>query len=585
MRKSFSILLITLLIVVYFSSVANAGLEDGLLVHYPFDESEGTTASDASGNGRDASLKGGASWNSTGGRIGGALQLDGSQGSSAVDEDGEDYLNGLTAFTVALWVKADKIPTGSGFIYGNSPSSGAADRSLVIRYGTRGQNGRALYVIVAAVRLSDRKRQQYESAANVQTTEWQHIVLTWQSGNQLALYINGVLDVPTHNDEGIESSVADITKFLIGQSSHDNNSSWKGLIDDVRVYNRVLTQQEITDLISEQSESTVSDPTTHSVVFSEVMFESEGGTNGLPQWIEVYNSSNSEINLRDWKLQWKRLQPSLLEATTTFNGEFIIPAQQSRLIVTALGRHGGGTKLSNDAIYPLHLSHIVELRQDDVANRNRLITRGGFSLKLINAADVLVDQIGTLVDDKHTWQLPECLIEGVRTSLIRRFDKGVPRSGTEHRGWIRAIDTKRLVAGIYYGNQHDLGTPGYRRGKPLPVELSHFSAQFVDSQVMIKWTTESELNNAGFNILRSTSPTQNFRVINTKLIRGAGTTGERRTYQFIDKTAKPNVAYYYRIEDVDFAGTRRLLETRRLQGIVSPTNKLTTIWGKFKASD
>ena len=579
MRKSFSILLITLLSVVYFSSVANAGLEDGLLVHYPFDESEGTTASDASGNGRDASLKGGASWNSTGGRIGGALQLDGSQGSSAVDEDGEDYLNGLTAFTVALWVKADAIPNSVGLIYGDGVTSGAIDRSLVIRYNSRDKN------ILAAVRLNDAKRQEYRSASDVQTTAWQHIVLTWQSGDRLALYINGVLDTPTYNDNAIEGSVASLDKFLIGQASFDQQRSWSGLIDDVRVYNRVLTQQEITDLISEQSESTVSDPTTHSVVFSEVMFESEGGTNGLPQWIEVYNSSNSEINLRDWKLQWKRLQPSLLEATTTFNGEFIIPAQQSRLIVTALGRHGGGTKLSNDAIYPLHQSHIVELGQDDVANRNRLITRGGFSLKLINAADVLVDQIGTLVDDKHTWQLPECLIEGVRTSLIRRFDKGVPRSGTEHRGWIRAIDTKRLVAGIYYGNQHDLGTPGYRRGKPLPVELSHFSAQFVDSQVMIKWTTESELNNAGFNILRSTSPTQNFRVINTKLIRGAGTTGERRTYQFIDKTAKPNVAYYYRIEDVDFAGTRRLLETRRLQGIVSPTNKLTTIWGKFKASD
>ena len=581
MRKSFSILLITLLIVVYFSSVANAGLEDGLLVYYPFDESEGTTASDASGNGRDASLKGGASWNSTGGRIGGALQLDGSQGSSAVDEDGEDYLNGLTAFTVALWVKADAIPNSVGLIYGNRVTSGAIDRSLVIRYNSRDKN------ILAAVRLNDAKRQEYRSASDVQTTAWQHIVLTWQSGDRLALYINGVLDTPTYNDNAIEGSVAGLDKFLIGQASFDQQRSWSGLIDDVRVYNRVLTQQEITDLIPDQSDQTdqtdQSDPTTHSVVFSEVMFESEGGKDSLPQWIEVYNSSNSEINLHDWKLQWKRLQPSLLEATTTFNGEFIIPAQQSRLIVTALGRHGGGTKLSNDAIYPLYLSHIVELGQNDAANRNRLITRGGFSLKLINAADVLVDQIGTLVDDKHTWQLPECLIEGVRSSLIRRFDKGVPRSGTERRGWRRAFDAKRLVVGIYYGSQHDLGTPGYRRGKPLPVELSHFSAQFVDSQVMIKWTTESELNNAGFNILRSTSPTQNFRVINTKLIRGAGTTGERRTYQFIDKTAKPNVAYYYRIEDVDFAGTRRLLETRRLQGIVSPTNKLTTIWGEIKS--
>ncbi len=324
--------------------------------------------------------------------------------------------------------------------------------------------------------------------------------------------------------------------------------------------------------------------TTHTVVFSEFMFESEGGENGLPQWIEVYNNSNLPINLRGWELHWKRMQPSLLEVTTTFKEDFTIPVQQSRLIVTSLGRHSEGGKLSDDTVYQLHLLHAEELAQNDIENRNRLIDRGGFSLKLTNPKDVLIDHIGTLTDDKQTWQLHECLVDGVRTSLIRRFDKGVPRSGTERRGWHRASDAKRLVASIYYGHQHDLGTPGYRRGKPLPVELSQFSARFVKDEVVINWTTESELNNAGFNVLRSTFRTKNFRPINTKLIQGAGTTGERNTYQFIDKTAKPNVAYYYRIEDIDFSGTRGILTTQRLRGTVSPTGKVITTWGTLKGN-
>ena len=227
-------------------------------------------------------------------------------------------------------------------------------------------------------------------------------------------------------------------------------------------------------------------------------------------------------------------------------------------------------------VYQLHRLHAEELAQNDIENRNHLITRDGFSLKLINPEDVLVDHIGTLEDDKQTWQLPECLVDGVRTSLIRRFDEGVPRSGTERRGWRRAFDAKFLVAGIYYGHQHDLGTPAYRRGKPLPVELSQFSARFVKDEVVINWTTESELNNAGFNVLRSTSRTKNFRPINTKLIKGAGTTGERNTYQFIDKTAKPNVTYYYRIEDIDFSGTREVLTTYQLRGIIAPNGKFIT---------
>ena len=353
--------------------------------------------------------------------------------------------------------------------------------------------------------------------------------------------------------------------------------------------NTIITDDPITPTLrprqteqTQEVQQTLPEQTTHKVVFSEFMFESEGGENGLPQWIEVYNNSNLPINLRGWELHWKRMQPSLLEVTTTFKEDFTIPVQQSRLIVTSLGRHSEGGKLSDDTVYQLHLLHPEELAQNDIENRNRLIDRGGFSLKLTNPKDVLIDHIGTLTDDKQTWQLHECLIEGVRTSLIRRFDKGVPRSGTERRGWRRASDAKRLVAGIYYGHSHDLGTPAYRRGKPLPVELSQFSARFVKDEVVINWTTESELNNAGFNVLRSTSRTKNFRRINTKLIQGAGTTGERRTYQFIDKTAKPNVAYYYRIEDIDLSGTPGILATYQLRGVISPTGKRITTWGTLK---
>ena len=331
----------------------------------------------------------------------------------------------------------------------------------------------------------------------------------------------------------------------------------------------------------EPREPTQTDLSSQTVVFSEIMFESEGGDDSLPQWIEVYNDSKSNVNLRGWKLQWNRLQPSLLVVTTTFKEDFIIPTQQARLIVTYLGRHSGGN-LADAAVYQFHVLHAEELVQNDIENRNRLMTRGGFSLKLINPIDVSVDHIGTLTDDKQTWQLHECLIDGVRSSLIRRFESGVPRSGTERRGWYRAIDTKRLVAGFYYGHLHDLGTPGYRRGKPLPVQLSHFSAQYVKDKVEINWTTESELNNAGFNILRSTTRTKNFHRINTKLIKGAGTTGERTKYQFVDKNAKPDVVYYYRIEDVDLSGQRGILTTYRLRGVIAPTNKIITRWSTLK---
>ena len=322
---------------------------------------------------------------------------------------------------------------------------------------------------------------------------------------------------------------------------------------------------------------TLPDLSTYEVFFSEFMFEVSGGEAALPQWFEVYNNSNAGVNLRGWKLQWKNPLPSLIEETATFDVDFRIPPQQSRLIVIALGRYSG-VNLSNDAVYQLSgsLKTIISL----FPFKDRIL--GGFSLKLINPDDEVMDEIGTLSGDKKTWHLPECLVEGYRSSLIRRFDKNVPRSGLLRRGWFPAHKGKRLVAGIYYGSSRDFSTPGYRRGKPLPVELSRFSAKFVKDKVIINWTTESELDNAGFNIYRSTSQTKDFQRINSKLIQGAGTSGERNTYQFIDKSAKPNVAYYYRIEDVDFSGMRGTLKTYQLRGVFAPAGKHISTWGTLK---
>ena len=325
------------------------------------------------------------------------------------------------------------------------------------------------------------------------------------------------------------------------------------------------------------TEPTQPDLSTHKVIFSEFMFEVGGGETALPRWFEVYNNSNATVNLRGWKLQWKSSLPSL-EETATFNVDFPIPSQQSRLIVTALGRYSGGN-LSDNSVNQFSgiLGVIISYFPFKISSLN------AFSLKLINPDDEVVDQIGTLSGDKKTWDLPESLIEGARSSLIRRFDENGPRSGLLRRGWIPAYKAKHLVAGIYYGSPRDLSTPGYRHGKPLPVELSQFSAKFVKDEVVINWTTESELNNAGFNIYRSTSQTKDFHRINTKLIKGAGTTGERNTYQFIDKNAKPNVVYYYRIEDVDLSGTPRIiLTTYQLRGVIAPADKHITTWGTLK---
>ena len=138
--------------------------------------------------------------------------------------------------------------------------------------------------------------------------------------------------------------------------------------------------------------------------------------------------------------------------------------------------------------------------------------------------------------------------------------------------------------GTFYGHSSDQGTPGYRAGAPLPVQLSSFrpARQESTGAVVITWVTESELDNAGFNILRSATRDKGFSRVNPTLIPGAGTTGEKHTYSYTDTTVAPNIVYYYRIEDVSLAGECRTLATVRLKGHVSAGGKLTRTWGELK---
>lgn len=122
-------------------------------------------------------------------------------------------------------------------------------------------------------------------------------------------------------------------------------------------------------------------------------------------------------------------------------------------------------------------------------------------------------------------------------------------------------------------------------GDPLPVSLSHLRAELTDAGVLLRWTTESELENAGFYILRSETKNGEFKIVNPQLIQGAGTTSERHTYTWTDTTAKPNVVYYYRIEDISHAGDRKQLATVRMRGYVSAAGKLTTRWGDLKLQE
>jgi hypothetical protein len=87
----------------------------------------------------------------------------------------------------------------------------------------------------------------------------------------------------------------------------------------------------------------------------------------------------------------------------------------------------------------------------------------------------------------------------------------------------------------------------------LPSDLIDFSAESKLSSILLKWKTLQEIDNQGFNVQRSTDG-NNFE--NIAWIDGQGNSTQLTNYEYDDIDAEKGILYYYRLEQVDFDGTK-----------------------------
>ena len=324
------------------------------------------------------------------------------------------------------------------------------------------------------------------------------------------------------------------------------------------------------------------------VSISELMFAKKAGRRTVPQWLELYNHSMTEaVKLEGWQLEVEYLNAENARRhrfdSVSLTPLTVLP-NQTVLLVTWRGETSG--HFPEGRVYNLYFEHPAAFNQRE--RRHEVLNPLGFSVRILDAAGALVDSVGNLdgvarTKDAPIWDVPSgTTADGARVSLIRRYEDSAPLPGTEADSWVSASAVK-LAVSTYYGWETDLGTPGYRDGGPLPVVLSHFEPVWTDAGVVIRWTTESAVDNAGFDLLRGTSLQGPFTKLNPALIAGAGTTGEAQVYTFTDATAKPGVVYYYRLEEVSLGGVRQVLATARLRGQVTARGKLMKRWSELKS--
>ena len=327
---------------------------------------------------------------------------------------------------------------------------------------------------------------------------------------------------------------------------------------------------------------------------TEIMVDTASGR--FPQWIELTYSGTAAATLKGWSM----VIDNAIDAGVLGGGNAITIDLSSLMVDVSqnAGNMGKGQSVLVVAWATSRKSNnIRDTRVLDAgaqlgkSGRPQLLSANGFRITLVPPGQAQIAAPGDIVGNLHEdWEI-EPPQGGARSSLIRyeTLADGTATMGTDANAWVLASGTPLTIGQeSFYGDDEDNSTPGQHAGGPLPVELSHFrpARDKATGAVVITWSTQSELNNAGFFIKRSQQRTGEFKVINATMVPGAGTTSEKQFYTYTDTTAQPNVVYYYQIEDVSLDGNRQTLTHGiRLKGHIGAAGKLTSTWGELKSSN
>jgi hypothetical protein len=217
-------MLIGLVVALAVAGLASADITTGLVRHWKLDDGAGTTAHDSSGFDNHGTLMGDPQW--VDGQINGALDLDGI-GDYVDFGNPTDLPAGKDDSSICGWAMTNTVASGWRWIvaYG-SPAVGQA---MFI-----GMNSDYLF----GGGYADDVR--YNNFWEVGV--WHHICLTYD-GTTARLYADGI-EVASE----MKSWNIILNRACIGQQVNNWAEFWDGMVDDVRIYNRVLTDDEIKKL-------------------------------------------------------------------------------------------------------------------------------------------------------------------------------------------------------------------------------------------------------------------------------------------------------------------------------------------------
>lgn len=199
-----------------------ADITTGLVAYWKFDEGSGTTAADSSGNNNTGTLTNGPTW--TAGKVNSAVSLNGTNQYVALGSD--------------LMASGDR--TACAWAYLAAPMANISWQSIFnsVYFTVQYFFANGTYSLEVT---SDNNHLVSYSLPSSPVGVWNHIYVVRPGGPGLnaTLYVNGV-------NVAADSDGDPNTAFNLDIGGNTNNPIYfNGKIDEVRVYNRLLTDQEI----------------------------------------------------------------------------------------------------------------------------------------------------------------------------------------------------------------------------------------------------------------------------------------------------------------------------------------------------
>jgi hypothetical protein len=198
--------------------------------HWKLDETEGTVASDSSGNGNNGTVYGNPVWRSAGGWLAGALEFDG-RGDYVKVERPTGLNFAPASFSVSAWIY---------------PHVTTGQYRGIVEYDRDSLNGNRFGLwLDSQGRVHFRVGQNtWQSVNSVKANQWCHVAGVFDTATQaMKIYVDGVLGATATHQKGYTSPTQ--ATLVIGARGSMDDEYFDGLIDDVRVYKAALTADEM----------------------------------------------------------------------------------------------------------------------------------------------------------------------------------------------------------------------------------------------------------------------------------------------------------------------------------------------------